>query len=208
MTPTSRVHSLFVSTLVTPSARELATLLPPVLRTRDRADLATAGNLAGVMIVLYDHAGAPHLVLTKRTEYPGHHSGEVSLPGGRHEPGDPDLLATALRETHEEVGILPATLEILGPLDDVETRVSGFTVQPWVSYHPGGRPRMRPDPGEVARVMEVPLARVLETDQVLPPDPPFGVLRYPLLGEDVWGLTARILRTFTDILRDATAPGA
>jgi hypothetical protein len=65
---------------------------------------------------------------------------------------------------------------------------------------------MTPDPGEVAWVMEVPLADLLAADQLLPPDPQFGVLRYPLLGEDVWGLTARILRTFLDIMRDATAP--
>ena len=194
--------------LTVPTAAELATILPPVLASRDRSDLTGGGDLAGVLIVLFDHAGQSHLVLTKRTEYPGHHSGEVSLPGGRHEASDPDLRATALRETHEEVGIAPATLQTLGPLDDVETRVSGFTVQPWVAHHPGGRPVMTPDPGEVARVMEVPLADLLAADQLLPPDPQFGVLRYPLLGEDVWGLTARILRTFLEIMRDATAPGA
>lgn len=194
--------------LTAPTAAELAEILPPVLATRDRTDLTGRGELAGVLIVLFDHAGRSHLVLTKRTEYPGHHSGEVSLPGGRHETSDPDLRATALRETEEEVGIAPTTLHTLGALDDVETRVSGFTVQPWVAHHPGGRPAMQPDPGEVARVMEVPLDDLLAADHLLPPDPQFGVLRYPLLGEDVWGLTARVLRTFLEIMRDATAPGA
>ena len=189
-----------------PTAADLAAILPPVLAARTRTDRAGSGEPAGVLIVLFDHAGQSHLLLTKRTEYPGHHSGEVSLPGGRHEASDVDLRATALRETHEEVGISPATLHVLGPLDDVETRVSGFMVQPWVAHHPGGRPAMTPDPGEVAWVMEVPLADLLAADQLLPPDPQFGVLRYPLMGEDVWGLTARILRTFLDIMRDATAP--
>jgi 8-oxo-dGTP pyrophosphatase MutT (NUDIX family) len=179
-----------------------------VLAARDRADLLGTGEPAAVLLVLFDHAGESHLVLQKRTEYPGHHSGEISLPGGRHEATDADLRITALRETHEEVGIDPASLVVLGPLDDVATRVSGFTVQPWVAHHPGGRPAMTPDPGEVAALLEVPLADLLAADHLLPPDPPFGVLRYPLLGEDVWGLTARILRTFLEIMRDATAPDA
>lgn len=203
-----RVHSRTVSSLPAPSAADLARVLPPVLAARDRADLLGTGEPAAVLLVLFDHAGESHLVLQKRTEYPGHHSGEISLPGGRHEATDADLRITALRETHEEVGIDPASLVVLGPLDDVATRVSGFTVQPWVAHHPGGRPAMTPDPGEVAALLEVPLADLLAADHLLPPDPPFGVLRYPLLGEDVWGLTARILRTFLEIMRDATAPGA
>jgi hypothetical protein len=77
-----------------PSAAELATILPPVLAARTRTDRAGSGEPAGVLIVLFDHAGQSHLLLTKRTEYPGHHSGEVSLPGGRHEASDVDLRAT------------------------------------------------------------------------------------------------------------------
>ncbi len=194
-----------MSIVPVPTAATLAELLPAVLSARDRADLHGTGEPAGVLVLLYDDGGDAHVVLTKRTEYPGHHSGEVSLPGGRHEPADADLLATALRETHEEIGVPADALQVLGPLDDVMTRVSGFTVQPWVAYHPAGRPAFQPDPAEVARVMQVRLDDFLDRHQLLPPDPPFGSLRYPLLGEDVWGLTARILHTFAGTVLDATA---
>ncbi len=191
--------------VITPTAAHLAGALPPILAARPRTDLAGTGTPAGVLIVLFDRDDAAHLVLTKRTDYAGHHSGEISLPGGRHEPGDADLRATALRETHEELGLPPQTLVVLGPLDDVQTLVSGFTVQPWVAHHPGGRPALTPHPDEVARVIEVPLADLLTADQLLPHDPPFDMLRYRLRGEDVWGMTARILRTFTEIVRHAMA---
>lgn len=191
-----------------PSAAQLATLLPPVLTARQRADLHGAGEPAGVLVLLFDIGDDPHLVLTKRTEYPGHHSGEVSLPGGRHEASDADLLATALRETHEEIGVRTSAVHVLGPLDDVLTKVSGFAVQPWVAHHPGGRPQFVPDPAEVAWVMEVRLADVLAAHHLIPPNPAFGQVRYPLLGEDVWGLTARILHTFAGVVQAATGRDA
>jgi 8-oxo-dGTP pyrophosphatase MutT (NUDIX family) len=183
-----------------PSAADLASLLPLALSSRERIALEPCGRDAGVLLVLYDIGADGHVVLTKRSHLVAHHKGEVSLPGGRLEPDDGDLLRAALRETEEEIAIPPAALEVLGPLDDLHTTASGFTVSPWVAHHPGGRPQMTPADVEIARIMEVPLADVLAADRRIPPQPDISTLRYPLMGEDVWGLTARILRTFSEVV--------
>jgi 8-oxo-dGTP pyrophosphatase MutT (NUDIX family) len=137
-----------------------------------------------------------------------HHKGEISLPGGKLEPHDADLLGAALRETEEEIAVPRSALTVLGPLDDVHTMASGFTVSPWVAHHAGGRPEMTPEQSEIARILEVPLADVLAADRRIPVEPTIETLRYPLLGEDVWGLTARILRTFSDVVHRIAGPGA
>lgn len=183
-----------------PSARDLARVLPGALAQRDRVALDPTGRDAGVLMILFDIDDAGHVVLTKRSELVAHHKGEVSLPGGKFEAGDDGLLGSALRETEEEIAVPRSALEVLGPLDDVHTMASGFRVSPWVAHHPGGRPAMRPEESEIARIMEVPLADVLTADQGIPEPPTIETLRYPLMGEDVWGLTARILRTFSEVV--------
>ena len=190
------------------TAAVLAKSLPAALAARERVTLEPSGRDAGVLVVLFDIGGEGHLVLTKRSDTVAHHKGEVSLPGGKVEPHDEGLLGAALRETHEEIGILPASLEVLGPLDDVHTMASGFTVSPWVAHHPGGRPAMTPQDSEIARIMEVSLREVMAADRRIPAVPDLRTLRYPLHGEDVWGLTARILRTFADVVHRLTPPGA
>ena len=189
-----------------PTAAALAELLPRALAARDRVELQPSGRDAGVLVVLFDVGDEAHLVLTKRSETVAHHKGEVSLPGGRYEPRDDGLLGAALRETEEEIAIPRAALEVLGPLDDVHTMASGFTVSPWVAHHPGGRPDMTPQDSEIARIMEVRVADVLQADRRIPHRPDIGTLRYPLHGEDVWGLTARILHTFIGVVH-SIAPG-
>lgn len=190
-----------------PTAAALAEHLPGTLARRERVELDPSGRDAGVLLVLFDVHEACHLVLTKRSETVAHHKGEVSLPGGRYEHGDDGLLGSALRETEEEIAIPRGALSVLGPLDDVHTMASGFTVSPWVAHHPAGRPDMTPEDSEIARIMEVPLADVLRADAGIPSEPDIRTLRYPLMGEDVWGLTARILRTFAHVVHDIAAAG-
>ncbi len=189
------------------SAATLAEHLPHALARRERVELRPSGRDAGVLVVLFDVGRECHVVLTKRSDTVAHHKGEVSLPGGKFEHGDDGLLGTALRETHEEIAIPPSALAVLGPLDDVHTMASGFTVSPWVAHHAGGRPRMTPEDSEIARIMEVPLADVLAADRRIPEPPDLRSLRYPLDGEDVWGLTARILRTFSAVVHGIAAGG-
>jgi 8-oxo-dGTP pyrophosphatase MutT (NUDIX family) len=187
-----------------PDARTLGAALGSLLSGRPHVTLPGPGRRAAVLILLYDRAAGPHLVLTKRTETLLHHRGQVSLPGGSHDPTDADLRATALRETKEELGVPPAAVRVLGRMDDVHTLASAFIVAPYVGVLASPL-RPRPSGAEVARVLEVPLEELLAADARLPPEPDRWTLRYPLLGEDVWGATARILHGFAQALREALA---
>jgi 8-oxo-dGTP pyrophosphatase MutT (NUDIX family) len=183
--------------VVAEALERLLLATPPVL-------MAGSSRRAAVLIALYDRGGAPHIVLTKRAETLPHHSGQVSLPGGRRDPEDADLRATAVRESFEELGIEPASVRVVGRLDDVHARGSDHIIAPFVGVLTGALVPL-PNAGEVSRVLEVSLEDVLAADALLPPDPGLDVatLRYPLLGEDVWGATARILRRFARLTRCA-----
>ncbi len=189
-----------------PGALELGAALGVVLAARTRRVLDQPGHPAAVLIPIYDRAGQPHLILTKRTADLPAHPGQISLPGGRRDPTDLDLRMTALRETEEELGIDPSTIDIVGELDDVATFQSQYIVTPVVGVL-AAAPQPRPNPGEIDRVMEVAVAEILELDAALPARPTLGELRYPLDGEDVWGATARILRTFAAVTRRAIDVG-
>jgi 8-oxo-dGTP pyrophosphatase MutT (NUDIX family) len=167
----------------------------------------TSGRPAAVLILFYpDEAGTAHVVLTERTDRGGHHSGEVSFPGGRAEPEDPDLEATALREAAEEVGLDPAEcgLRVLGRLSTQWVPVSNFTVTPVVAVAEG-RPSMRPQPTEVAAILDVPVARFLPGASLVAREREFRDRRltydaFPMDGIAgaspdlvVWGMTARVL---------------
>jgi len=111
---------------------------------------------AGVLVLLgVPPEGEPRLLLQKRSERVAHHQGEVSFPGGAQDSGDPNLLATALRETEEEMGVSPGDVEVLGALAPQVTR-TGFLVRPFVAWVPYPYP-LRPNE-EVAEVVEVPLS--------------------------------------------------
>jgi 8-oxo-dGTP pyrophosphatase MutT (NUDIX family) len=154
-----------------------------------------------VLLPLFDVDRHPHVLLTRRADTLPLHRGQVSLPGGRWEEADGTLTMTALRETHEEVGIPPDAVQVVGLLDDVHTMVTGYVVTPVVGLL-AERPVPEPNP-EVGRVMEVPLGEILAIDAVLPADAGVAELRYPVAGEDVWGATARILRGFAAVVRAA-----
>jgi len=185
-----------------PNAVRLAAGIEAVLEEVPHSAAAAPGRESAVLVLIYDRGGAPHLVLTKRTDTLEHHPGRVSLPGGRPDPGDASLAATALRETHEELGVTPESVRVVGRLPDVPTMVSGFVISPFVAVselplHPV------PSEHEIARVLEIPIVALLEADTALPESPDIRSLRYPLDGEDVWGATARILRGFAAVVRQS-----
>jgi 8-oxo-dGTP pyrophosphatase MutT (NUDIX family) len=156
---------------------------------------------AAVLVPLYDGDDDVNVVLIKRPETMRAHRGEIAFPGGKFEGAqDPDLQATALREAHEEVGIVPGDVEIVARLEGIATVASRFTITPFVGFL-RGRPVLQPNPGEVVRVLEVPLSAFL-ADGVYREErwdtwmENLDVHFYELEDETVWGATARILTSF------------
>ena len=165
---------------------------PEALRSRLAHDL----KAAGVLIPIIEHRDACTVLFTRRSPQLRYHAGQVSFPGGRMEPGDTDILATALRETREEVGIEASSVEIAGFLPPLAT-VSGYAVTPIVGLVPPGTPIV-PDPTEVERVFEVPLAFLLEpANRRRAEREVYGervaVSEYRYADERIWGATASIL---------------
>jgi 8-oxo-dGTP pyrophosphatase MutT (NUDIX family) len=159
-----------------------------------------ARSAAALVLVYPGPDGEAHLILTERVEYGAdHHSGEVSLPGGKSDPGDADAVATALREAEEEVGLHldTAGVEVIGHLDALWIPPSNFLVTPIVAVAER-RPSFVPDPREVAAILEAPVAAFLPDvePRIIDPDPRGRPLRYGAYmveGRIVWGATAAIL---------------
>ena len=161
-----------------------------------------------VLIPFYELAGELHIVLTKRTNLMRRNQGHVSFPGGRREGDDPDLLATALRESDEEIGLAPEHVEIFGRVDDFSTRdgelfIAGYAglIDPAASPYP-----WRPAQTEVAEILEVPLRHLLDPANVELAEPRMlnGRLwpneTFLFQGHRIFGATARALRHVLDIV--------
>lgn len=145
----------------------------------------------------------PALVFTRRTDDVRHHKGEVSFPGGARHPEDPDLLTTALRETEEELAIPPAAIEVVGRLPLQDAVVSGFVVLPFVGLL-SSRPQIRPNPIEVAEVLELEVERLAEAERVERRQwqgATYDTFVYEIEGTIVRGLTGRILHELLETLR-------
>lgn len=158
---------------------------------------------AAVLLGLVPREAGLHVVLTLRKDDLRHHAGQVSFPGGRIETTDAGPLAAALREAHEEIALDPAQVEPLGWLDPLAT-ITGFRVLPLVGVLPPGSAFV-PDPGEVASVFEVPLARLLDPANLRHVTIPFrGQPRHVLEylphagGARIWGATASMLHNLID----------
>jgi 8-oxo-dGTP pyrophosphatase MutT (NUDIX family) len=122
------------------------------------------------------------------------HSGQVALPGGKQEASDPDLVTTALREAHEEIGLPPRVVRILGTADDYITS-TGFVVTPVVGWIMASFTPM-PNPSEASRVFCAPLSVFRDSGalRAIPWEPLRGLIRaYEVDGEVIWGVTAAIL---------------
>src|SRR5439155_27387675 len=153
---------------------------------------ARARRAAGLLLV-YPIDARPHLVLTVRSDGLGRHGGQVSLPGGVTEPGE-TFEQAALREAHEEVALSPAGVRVLGALTPLDIPVSGFRLHPIVASV-DQRPDLRPSDGEVSRILEVPLAELIEPSTKVAVSrvrdgQEFIVPVFQIDGVEVWGATA------------------
>src|SRR5579871_1409291 len=150
---------------------------------------------AAVLVPLYFDGGEVHAVFTKRRDDLRRHPGEISFPGGRYDEGETDLLATALREADEEVGLPPDAVDVVGALQPTPTIATGYAVYPFVGLIEPGR-QWTLSAREVAEVIELPLSALLEgygRRRLLRRGLPIRTDTY-LVGEHlIWGATARIL---------------
>jgi 8-oxo-dGTP pyrophosphatase MutT (NUDIX family) len=159
---------------------------------------------AGVLLLLYPIHNVLHLVLTVRTTVLNHHRGQISLPGGGWEGEDSSYQETALREAREEIGVVTAGLELLGPLTPLYIPPSNNVIHPFVAYTPQ-RPTFDPDPTEVAELLEVPLPLLLDPATRREEDwiwrgAPLHVPFYAVGQHKVWGATAIVLAEFLALL--------
>jgi 8-oxo-dGTP pyrophosphatase MutT (NUDIX family) len=181
-----------------PLGREaVAAALADVLLTpRDAAALEVHGRTdAAVLVPLFIAGDELHVVLTRRRDDMRRHAGEVSFPGGRADPEDADLPSTALREAHEEIGLPPAAVQLIGALQPTPTIATNYAVYPFVGLiEPGFA--WEPSAGEVAEVLELPLGALRAGHgrrRMLRRGVPFRTDVY-VVGETlVWGATARML---------------
>lgn len=155
---------------------------------------------AAVLVALYLDQGALRAVLTKRREELRRHAGEISFPGGRHDETDADLAATALREAHEEIGLPPEAVDIVGALQPTPTIATGYAIYPFVGLIEPGQ-AWKLSPLEVAQVLELPLADLLAgyaRRRLVRRGIPIRTDTYLVDGQLIWGATARILADLLD----------
>lgn len=197
-------------------------------RLLQRAPRRAAPNIklrhSAVMMLLLDRewngAMATHLVFILKTRDGSRHAGQVAFPGGKVDASDDSALAAALRETHEEIGIAPRQLEVLGSLGYFSTMTTGFDAAVFLAQ-PHERLHYLPQRSEVAAIFEIPLALFAEQyDPTLVLNTSSDMLKlhyhipaapfFSFKGEEwpaarahicVWGFTARVLQHFIEMLR-------
>ena len=172
-------------------------------------------RLSAVLCLLYPENDELHMLLMKRMEDRTAHSGQVSFPGGRFEAGDGDMQTTALREAHEEVGVHPAIVDVVGALTPLYIPVSNFNVFPYVGFV-NHRPDLNLNRHEVSHVIAAPLSDLLHDGRktvadVSSPIMP-GLIRnvraYRLDdGTIIWGATAMIISELETILKEFAGNG-
>ena len=174
-----------------------------LLTVEDAVALDVRGRTdAAVLVALYLEHDRPGAVLTERRPDLRRHPGEVSFPGGRRDPGDPSLQVTALREAHEEIGLDPAAVEVLGALQPTPTIATGYAIYPFVALIEAGQ-QWTLSPREVAEVLEFPLdtlQRGYGRRRLLRRGIPIRTDTYVVDDKLIWGATARILADLFDRL--------
>jgi 8-oxo-dGTP pyrophosphatase MutT (NUDIX family) len=183
----------------------LTTLREVLLPTELAAAIEVRASVqAAVLVPLHMKRGVLHAVFTQRHHDLPRHAGEISFPGGRRDAEDADLMATALRETHEEVGLPAESVELIGALEPIPTIVSGYAIHPFVGIIPSNF-RWTPSDGEVAAVIDLPLPAVAagyQRRRLVRRGAAIRTDTYVVDGHMIWGATARIV---SDLL-DRTGP--
>jgi 8-oxo-dGTP pyrophosphatase MutT (NUDIX family) len=180
------------------------------LRLRDAASVplpppGTEKKAAAVLIPIFERGGELHVLYTRRSDRLMSHRGQVAFPGGRFDRRDANLMTTALRETHEEVGIAPEQVTVLGTFPGRRTRSTEIMVTPIVGLVSGAL-ALRPDPYEVAEIFDVPIHALSDrryrghhaaSNQG-------AIIHHPAIvygGHEIWGLTYYFTLSFLELTR-------
>jgi 8-oxo-dGTP pyrophosphatase MutT (NUDIX family) len=182
--------------------RKLSTVTPA-----PREALANKSNAAAVLVPMFERSGELHLVYIRRSDHVASHRGQVAFPGGRVDAADATLLDAALREAHEEVGIRPSTVEVIGAFATMHTTTSGIVVAPFVGVIPPDTP-LKPQLSEVAQIFDVPLTALRDPQyrgdyEWKSEGPASRSAKFPAIlygGQTIWGLTLRITLNLLELL--------
>ncbi|HSW40141.1 MAG TPA: CoA pyrophosphatase [Acidobacteriota bacterium] len=158
---------------------------------------------AAVLMPIYEHQGEPYFLLTRRTNEVHTHKGQVSFPGGMREKNE-DLAATAVRETFEEVGIEEDRIELLGRFHDYIS-ITEYRVTPFAAFLRSPF-NVKPHAAEVAKILHVPFKTFCDPERMwigktVYGDKDVNVYHYLFGNEEIWGLTARIIKDFLETIR-------
>ncbi|SNR60855.1 CoA pyrophosphatase [Flavobacterium sp. ov086] len=163
-------------------------------------------RIAAVMMLFYPKNGKTHLVLIVRNAYNGVHSSQIAFPGGKYEATDADFAETALRETHEEVGVMPNKIEIIKHFSPMYIPPSNFLVHPFLGISKEEL-SFYPDVREVADIIELPLSVFLNDEIIIEATLSTSyanntlVPAFNIQNHIVWGATAMILSELRDVLK-------
>jgi 8-oxo-dGTP pyrophosphatase MutT (NUDIX family) len=177
-----------------------------------REALANKSNAAAVLMPLFERDGDLHIVYIRRSDHVASHRGQVAFPGGRVDPVDATLLDAALREAHEEVGLHPSIVDVVGAFPTMQTTTSGIIVAPFVGVIPSDAP-LKPQLSEVAEIFDVPLSALRDPNyrgdyEWKSEGPAARSAKFPAIlygGQTIWGLTLRITLNMLALLEPAGA---
>ena len=158
---------------------------------------------AAVLVPLFKKEEDCHLLFTKRSDQVKYHKGEISFPGGVVDEEDLELISTAMREAHEEIGLRESDIQVIGLLDDIVT-ITEFIVTPIIGLFPYPYP-FKVSEMEISELIEVPLSSLLDGNcfserEIFRGGQKEIVYAYQYGKHTIWGATARILKQFLDLI--------
>jgi len=160
---------------------------------------------AAVLIPIFLKENEYHILLTQRSHHVLHHKGEISFPGGKRDKSDSNFLETALRESWEEIRLDPKDADILGELDDVQTKTSGFIISPFIAFIPYPYEFVK-DTFEIKDILDIPVSTLLEANNLGKKKTTNNgkseiKYRFEYQGKVIWGATAKVLNQLLEIIQ-------
>ncbi len=192
--------------LITVNIIKMKEKLKQLLAQREKQHIVDPNRVsAAVLVPIYEKDGQYHILFIKRTEWVEKHKGEISFPGGVYEAYDDTLLNTALRESAEEINLMPDDVEVLGELDDVVSAKTNYRITPFLAFIPWPY-EFKVDGHETEAIIEAPIPALMDigySRQESVDGETVTVYYYNYQGRVIWGATARVLTKFLDIFTQA-----